>query len=397
MRARGTRAARWRRAATGALVAATAVACAVPVTGRAAAPDPALLPSVPGQLAPGIVAPPTGGGVVLESIRIASVTPIVLEHFPDRAESCPTAGDLTSPEYVEQPIFPVGTVAPILQEYGFVAGWRACGGNAEQRTLVQTLELADPAAARGAATELAAASLRSGERQLSVLGGATAQQVVEDATEYVQIWVPVGRTLGYLAHGGAPGAALTDATRLAETHARLLETFTPTPQADVPALPRDPYGLIDRVVQLPGQIQPGGGPYDLAATLHRSTDPVADRALLTANGFIGSWRRPTYDGLLSYTVLLQAFPGPVQAGAVQAAFLAEADAAGRPRFAVPTVPDAACTANDYGTPGAPFLAQRCYVVRGGYLATLDVGGSDSIDNTSAMASLLPAQVDLLDG
>ncbi|MCO1657937.1 DUF7373 family lipoprotein [Pseudonocardia humida] len=390
---------RW-STALAALSVVAATACAAPVAGAARPAQLIDLPTGSGEPAPGIVVPPPqGNGQILEAIRLAAATPIVREQFPDRTNPCSTTGELVAPRDVEATSFPEGTVAPVLAKYGFVTAWRACASNAEGWwTVTQSAELSDPAAARHAVVELAAASLVSGERQTTVLGGATAQVRVEEETEVVQIWVPVGRLFGYVFHQAPAGVALAEATRLAEVHSRLLASFTPTPQAGVPDVPDDPAGLSELTVRPPGDAVRGSGPFDLEATLHSSTDPIADRALLTANGFRGSFRWLTYDGAHSYAAVLQAFPGPAQAEAVRQAFVtSDAGAEGRVPFTLPGAPDASCFRTDRSVPSLASFYQRCYASRGAHLVWVDIDAIRSVDDTAAMTTLLAAQIDLIDG
>ncbi|MCO1657936.1 DUF7373 family lipoprotein [Pseudonocardia humida] len=377
-------------------------ACAAPLEGRAAAVDAVAAPTAPGEPAPGIT-PPPAEGISVEAARLAAATPYVREVLPDRADTCGPAGPLTSPGRVEDlGAYPPGTVEPVLVKYGYVAGWRACAAPPdappEVRSVADTLEMADPAAARATAAELAATSLRSGEQQTSVLGGSRAQVLSEGDREVVEIWVPVGRTIGFVRHNGPAGTALGEATRLADAHARLLAAFTPTPQAEVADLPVDPLGLVPRMVRPPGDVLSGTGWYGLAATLHTAADPVATRALLTTHDHLGGFRIRTDDGILGYLVVLDAFPGPAQAEAVRAAYAAVED--GYPdqrRIALPAVPDATCHTVDRGTTGAPLVTQRCLVTRGGYLAPVDVYGSDRVDDTTTLGAMVRTQVDLIDG
>jgi hypothetical protein len=378
-------------------------ACAAPVPGRAAAVDTAALPAPPGELAPGLVPPPEDlTARLLESLRLAPVTPVVQEVFPDHlSRECTTIGDLAAPDIIERSGgFPEGTITPILKRYGYVAGWRSCGAPAGAFvvTTALSLELADPAAARAAAADLAAASLVSGEEQTTVLNGARAQTSTDEDRQDVQIWVPVGRVLAVVSHQAPVTTALAEATRLAEAHVRLLSSFRPTPQAEVPALPVDPLGLGELTAPVPGDPAIGAGPYDLAATLHTAPDPVADRALFTANGYTGSYRHSTSEDGVDHEVVLDAFAGPAQAEAVRARFVAdEAARSGRGPFTVPAVPDATCFVSDLTVPGASWFTQRCFLARGGYLARLEVRRVRAVDDITAMSGMVTAQVGLIDG
>jgi hypothetical protein len=392
-------------AALSVLLAVGVAGCAEPVGGSASAVDAVDLPAVAGVPGRGVTPPPADAvGRLLEGIRLAAVTPNVQEVFPDREPECVLTGALTDPGRIEVESlqFLPGTVTPVLEKYGFVASWRACATfqlpTQPIESIAHSFELADPASARAAAAELAAASLRTGERELTVLGGARAQLNPVDDREAVEIWVPVGRTLSYVFHEAAAGVALGEATRLAEAHARLLAAFVPTPQADVPALPPDPTGLKGITAIPLGDPDLGTGPYDLAATLHESAAPGADRALLTANGYLGSYRKWGFDGERSHRVTVDAFAGPEQVAAVRDAYVAaEAARPGRAPYALRAVPAATCFVFDRSFGSLAYFSHSCYVSGGSQLATVEVLGSAALDDTAALTALVGAQLDLIAG
>jgi hypothetical protein len=398
---RASRGAKWLTTLAVGLVALAA--CAAPVPGRAAAADTAALPAPPGELAPGLTPPPTQlAHRLLESIRLAAATPVVQEVFPDAVgRGCTAVGDLAAPGIVERAVgFPEGTVRPFLEKYGYVAGWRSCGvrPGATVKTIALSLEVADPAAARAAAADLAAASLNSGEEQTTILSGARVQMHEDEDQRVVQVWMPVGRVVAVLAHSAPSAVALAETTRLAEVHARLLAGFVPTPQADVPALPADPLGLGELTAPTPGDPSIGAGPYDLSATAHMLPDPVADRALFVASGYVGSYRHSTAQDGVNHYAVLNAFAGPAQAEAVRARLAA--DRAARPGsgpFTVPAAPDAACYVSDLSLEGATSFTQHCFLTRAGYAAHLAVAGVGAPDDIAAINGLVASQVALLGG
>jgi hypothetical protein len=208
----------------------------------------------------------------------------------------------------------------------------------------------------------------------------------------------VGRTLAYAYHTAPTGQALDGATRLITEHTRLLEAFTPTPQAELPNLPIDPANLIPRIVKLPGDIQKGTGPYELESYLRLAIDAKAERDLLANNGFETMYYVTAGDDELSYSVSLYKFPGSAQTNVVYDGFARlEETAFGGTRFELESIPDAPCFVFDAGIAGTPSFYQRCYVGFGGFLASVDVGGMDSADDTAKMNELLPKQRDLIRG
>jgi hypothetical protein len=392
--------------ALGVAVAALAVlataACSTTVQGRAAAALPADAPPPVSNAplpppSPEDIIPAPEEGRTLEAHRIAAATPIIPATFPDRTEYCFPEGEFFDSEGLEALYFAPGTAAPILDKYGFVAGWGECQQDPDGRgTLSLSVELSDPASAQAAVGELAKAGQDFDERTSTVLDGYPVQTSSDEANDTVEIWASVGRMAAYVYHTAPKGQALDGATRLLAEHTRLLAAFTPTPQAEVPNLPIDPNNLIPRIIDMPGEIRKGTGPYELEAYLRLAIDAEAERTLLADNGFQAMFHAVSGDDNLSYAVSLYQFPSSAQTNAVYEGFarLEETEFGGT-RFRLPAVPDAPCFFFDSGTPGAPSFYQRCYVGFGGFLASLDVGGLDAADDMAVMNDLLPKQSDLL--
>jgi hypothetical protein len=378
------------------------VGCSSTVPGTASsAPDPGPTSS-PGQPEPPIdVTPPPALGVgrVLESHRIAAATSLVQVTFPDRTASCVPGGPYLTPAEVEAAYFAEGTAAPLLGRYGFVASWGQCGSvpdGPSTRTLV--MELSDPEAARRAARELTTAQAINGFRNAPLPGlGIVAllqDQGPDPGNESVRVFVPVGRMVAYAFHEAAPGQGLGDVARLVTDQLALLNAFTPTPQAAVPALPPDPNGLERFALTPPGTLNNFSGPYDLEGYLRLAIDPIRERDVLLANGFTGFYGKQTDDTDRIYAIALYAFPTSTQTNAVFNAFAElERAAFGGTSFRVPSIPAAPC----FVFPTEATFYQRCYVGYGSYLASVDVGNLPAADDIAVMDRLLPAQRDLIDG
>jgi hypothetical protein len=388
--------------ALGVLTLAATAACSTTVPGRAAAALPRdgepplsaapLAPPAPEDIIP---APSEGRG--LEANRIAAATPILAATFPDRTEYCFPEGGYFNADSIETLYFAPGTAAPVLDKYGFVAGWGECAQDGEGRgTLALSAEMSDPASAQAAVAELAKAGQDFDERASTVLNGYPVQTSSDEANDTVEIWAPAGRMIAYVYHQAPAGQALDGATRLLTEHLRLLQAFTPTPQAELPALPIDPNNLVPRIVDLPGELRKDSGPYDLESYLRIAIDADAERELLEANGFMGMFAKLAGDDNNDFAVSMYQFPSSAQTNAVYDGFARlEETAFGGTRFRLPSVPAAPCFYFDNGTPEYPSFYQRCYVGFGGYLASVDVGGLDTAEDTALMDDLLPKQSDLL--
>lgn len=342
-------------------------------------------------------APESGPGSVLEAHRIASVTALVPETFPDRTEGCGPYGPWVHADELEAAYFAAGTAAPVLDRWGFVAAWGQCsaepGGGLGTTALV--MELSDPDSAAQAAEELTAAQEAEGYDRVPIRGLPVEVLVRDEGSEeWVQVFVPVGRMVAYSFHRAGPGNGAAGVVRLIEAQVELLESFEPTPQADIPNLPADPQGLARYTLVPPGELNAFSGPYDFEGYLRLAIDPIRERELLSANGFAGFYSNQTNEGDRSYAVALYTFPGSAQTNAVYEAFAAlETEAYGGTAFDLPAIPAAPCFAFSSGDT----FYQRCYVGYGSYLASVDVGGLTAADDVARMNQLLPAQQDLIDG
>ena len=384
------------------VVAAVLVAagCAVPIAGSAA-PDPGA-PAVTGaaELAPGVVPPPpAGAGRVLEAHRLAGATIMARTVFPERDRLCSDYGPFVTAVDLEVSYAGRDAFATILDRYGFVTAWGSCALDASGLvTLTASIELSDPASAARAIAEVEGTGERF-VRQGSVLGGAPVLVRTDGDRETVAVWAAVGRMVAFALHEAPIGQAVPQATRLVTEQVALLGTFVPTPQIEVASLPADPHGLAALAVDLPGKPRSSfSGPYDLAAILHLSPDPVGDRDLLSANGLVGAYLKSAEDASRWYEVEVSAFPGPAQAAAVYGANVARLPTilAGTP-LAVPAVPEASCVGGDIGVPGRTVLLQRCYLLGGRYVARLDVAGLTTPDDITAISAMLAGQRDLISG
>jgi hypothetical protein len=380
-------------------------ACTTTVRGTASPPPtteatPTSETSAPAPTTPAIeVTPPPerGPGTVLEAHRIASVTALVPENFPERTEGCFPYGPWLTPESLESLYFSAGTAAPVLERWGFVAGWGQCNQepDAGLGTLTLVMELSDPESAEQAALELSEAQQTQGYEPTPVRGLPVDVLVLDDGDqELIQVFLPVGRMVAYAFHHADPGQGRGEIARLIEDQMALLESFEPTPQSDVPDLPADPAGLARYALTLPGEATPFSGPYDLEGYLRLAIDPIREREVLTANGFSGFYSNQSNEGDRSYAVALYTFPAAAQTNAVYEAFAElETAAYGGTKFVLPAIPAAPCFVFSSGET----FFQRCYVGHGSYLASVDVGGLAAADDVATMNQLLPAQRDLIDG
>jgi hypothetical protein len=257
------------------------------------------------------------------------------------------------------------------------------------------MELSDPDSAAQAAAELAAAQEAEGYEPTHIRGLPVDVLVRDEGSEeWVQVFVPVGRMVAYSFHRAGPGEGALEVARLMDEQVALLESFDPTPQDDVPALPADPQGLAPFVLVPPGQLNAFSGPYDFEGYLRLAIDPVRERELLAANGFSGFYSNQTDAADRYYAVALYTFPSSAQTNAVYEAFAeVEAAAYGGTAFQLPAIPEAPC----FSFASGDTFYQRCYVGYGSYLASVDVGGLAAADDVADMNQLLPAQRDLIDG
>jgi hypothetical protein len=175
----------------------------------------------------------------------------------------------------------------------------------------------------------------------------------------------------------------------------LLQGFTPTPQADVPSLPTDPYGLQAMTLDPPGDFNDFSGPYDFEGYLRVAIDPARERELFGANGFTGFYAKQSEEGESLYAVAVYRFGSTEQTNAVYNGFRElETTAFGGTPFALPAIPEAPCFVFDQGE--GQFY-QRCYVGYQTFLASVDVGGLTAPDDYTRMNELLPAQRALIAG
>lgn len=390
-------------------VAAVLAACTSSVSGSASPGDDvgavATSPAASGR-PEGFVEPPElSVGNVVEAHRIAAVTSLVQTSFPDRTESCFPSGPVVLAEDLAAAYFAGDRVAPVLEEYGFVAAWGQCQQSASGgSTLTLTIELSDPESARRAAAELSVPDpAQPGVGQTVSLPGTGLPAQLSPVTggegeEVVQAWVSVGRMLAYVFHEDAPGQAVAGADRVMADQTGLLAGFVPTPQAAVAGLLTDPLGLQSLALAPPGELTLTSGPYDLEGYLRLALDPFREREVLGANGFVGAYAKHSTDGDLSYAVNLYAFPSSAQTNAVYEAFAElESAAFGGTTFVLPSIPQAPCFVFGRDGVGGQSFYQRCYVGYGSYLVGIDVGGLGAAEDTTEMDRLLPAQRDLIDG
>jgi hypothetical protein len=257
------------------------------------------------------------------------------------------------------------------------------------------MELSDPESAEQAALELTTSQEGEGYERTSVRGIPTDVLVLEEGgEELLQVFVPVGRMVAYAFHRADPGTGAGQIARLMDDQIALLESFEPTPQADVPNLPVDPDGLAGYALVPPGEQTAFSGPYDFEGYLRLAIDPIRERELLTANGFAGFYSQQTSEGDRNYAVALYTFPDSARTNAVYEAFAQlETEAYGGTAFQLPAIPEAPC----FSFASGDTFFQRCYVGYGRFLASVDVGGLTAADDVAAMNQLLPAQRDLIDG
>ncbi|WP_158548502.1 hypothetical protein [Blastococcus sp. TF02A-26] len=394
---------RARALATAVLPLAVLAACTSSVEGAASpATTPEPSPSTtaaPDTTEPNIDVtppPPRGVGLLLEAHRIASVTALVETSFPDRTETCFPAGPTTSPGGLEGTYFTAGTASEIVERWGFVTAWGQCNQTADGTygTITLVMELSDPESAARAAEELVAAQAVDGYEEVPIDADGGALLLTQGSDATVQAFVPVGRMVAYVFHEGPAAAAGDDLTRLLTDQVGLLEGFTPTPQADVPALPTDPDGLQDLTLDPPGEFNDFSGPYDFEGYLRIAIDPARERELLGGNGFAGFYAKQSDDGSTLFAVAVYRFGSIDQTNAVYDGFAElESTAFGGTPFVLPAIPEAPCFVFDAGSAG---FYQRCYVGFRTQLASVDVGGLTAPDDYARMNELLPAQRDLID-
>jgi hypothetical protein len=373
------------------LAAVLATGCTTVVRGTASPGEPAASGSTG-------TSSPEDAGRVLEAHRIAAVTALVPETFPDRTDPCSPSGPFTSAGALEDAYFPYRTVSGILEDAGFVAAWAQCdtvAGSGSGITVSMVVELADDAAAARAVPRHGDSLAVDGYAPATVPGVEDpALLVSKDGADGVQAFVPVGRTVAFGYHTTSAGQGLDEAGRLMADEVELLRSFRPTPPADLAALPADPQGLADLVVDLPGEGQAAAGPYDLDGYLRLTTDPAGERSALTTAGLSGVYVGRTTDGDRTFLVVLYALGDPSKAAAARDALVPlESAARGGTAFTLPAVPDAPC----FSFPSGDSASVRCFVTGGAHLASVTVGGLSSPGDVGDLSRLLPDQRDLLAG
>jgi len=360
-----------------------------------------------GQVTP---APEIGPGTGAEARRIASVSSLISTTSPERTEGCFPSGPFGSASGIDVLYFGDGRVEQELDRWGFVAGWGNCNQDvANNGSLTLAAEMSDPDSAVAAAEALNEIGLDydlGGTEpvelpDLGVTGALTAggADSAGNPTDTAQAWVPTGRMLAYAFVDAPAGGAVDLLTRQLQDQLALLATFEPTPQDQVPDLDSDPLDLARYALAPPGDPTRFTGGYDLEGYLRFAIDPIAERTLLSSNGFTGFYAKQSGDDAtdLEYAVALYAFPTSAQTNAVYEGFrtLETTEFGGTP-FVLPAIPDAPCFVFASDDTGTSFY-QRCYVGFGSYLASLDVLGVTAIDDYSQMNTLLPQQRDLIDG
>jgi hypothetical protein len=335
---------------------------------------------------------------VLEAHRIAAVTALVPDTFPDRTDTCSPAGPFISAGPLEDAYFPYGTVAGILEDAGFVAAWAQCdtvAGSDPNTTVAMVIELADPAAAARAVQRFGDSLAVDGFASATVPGvEAPALLLTKDGVDAVEAFVPVGRMVAAGYHTTPEGHGLEEAGRLMADEVELLRPFRPTPAAELAALPADPQGVAARVVGLPGEGEAATGPYDLDGYLRLTADPSGERAVLADSGLSGVYVERSTDGDRTFLVVLYAFADPAPTGPVRDALVPlESGAREGTPFTLPVVPDAPC----FSFPSGDQFAARCFVTGGAYLASLTARGPTSSGVVGDLGRLMPDQRDLLAG
>jgi hypothetical protein len=352
----------------------------------------------PGQPVARAPSSPEESGRVLEAHRLAAVTALVPDTFPDRTDVCSPAGPFASATALEDAYFPYRTVAGILEDAGFVAAWAQCdtvAGSSPATTVPMVIELADPAAAAQAVQRLGDSLAVDGFAPARVPGVEDpALMLTEDGADLVYAFVPVGRMVAGGYHTTTAGHGLDEAGRLMADEVDLIRPFRPTPATELAALPADPQGVADLVVDLPGEGEAVTGPYDLDGYLRLTTDPSGERAVLAENGLAGVYVERSSDGDRSFLVVLYVLSDPARTAAVRDALVPlESAARGGTAFVLPAVPDAPC----FSFPPGESATARCFVTGGAHLASLTVGGPASPGVLDDLSRLLPDQRDLLAG
>jgi hypothetical protein len=366
--------------------------CSTTVVGRASPAEPATAPTT----SPPAPSPQDEQGRRLEAYRLAGATALVEDTLPDRTGYCFPQDEFTNTLDLEQLYFLPGTAAPILDSHGFVTAWGECGQNeAGQGTLTLSIELADPAAAAAAATELAAAARDASAQASTVLDGAPLLLTTNETEDTAQIWAPVGRMLAYVFHTAPAGSARDEAVQLITNHVELLTGFTATPPDALADLPVDPLGLATLAADPPGPRDGDYGFFGPESYLRISADPLRERVLFSQHGFVGVYREFSGTGAqeLAYQIGIFRFRTADDARAVQAAYAAgEAGPPDSIPVQLPAQPDTPCRAvplQAFGYEDRYF--QRCYLVGDRHLVTVDVSPVTDPADVAAIGQVLTAQ------
>lgn len=192
-------------------------------------------------------------------------------------------------------------VAAAAQRHDFVVGFgtrryeQGPAGEDERTLVIAVLEFPDDAAAKAAATEMAAAYMTAWPAAPGVAhtiaGHADALAVAQDrpGNATVSSYTPRGRHVLYQqAIAQDIGAADDLVARTLDLQIPLIDTFEPTDPAQFADLPVDPSGLLARTIPADGsttQIYENTA-YLPAASLHFQSDPVASRTLYDEVGLV---------------------------------------------------------------------------------------------------------------
>ncbi len=350
-------------------------------------------------------APPVSAGTVVESHRIAGATLLVGEVLPDLGDSCSPSGPAVEARDTETDLglFPPGTAADILTSYGFVAGWAYCAAAADVRQdVVFVAEMSDPDSAVVAATELATALAVDGYAPTELADLPTARALLladtaagGESVSTLRVLLPADRMLVYLEHADVDTEqATTNATSVLTGQADLLAGFEPTPQDRVAALNPDPFGLAAHVADPPIDSRTDfSGSYDLDSYLRVAISPARERAVLLANGYVGTYVKQTGvgDGR-SYQLVVYEMGSKPEADATFTEFRdIETEEFSGTRFTVPADLTIPCFFFEVD-PGGGLYYQRCYTREGKYLASIDVYGVLDPADTAQIRMLNTAQI-----
>lgn len=352
-------------------------------------------------------APAVGPGTVVESHRLAAAVALTGELLPDYDDTCDPYGPFLRPGDTEGDggVFAAGTAAPVLQLYGYVAGWASCrtpkSPTDPRGNIVFVAELSDPASATEAA-DLLVGTVGADRYTEDVLEGFPDARVLlrnadQGAETTFQVLVPVGRLLVYLFHTDPDGdRARRDLSTVLGAELDLAGGFTATPQDEISRLDPDPFDLARRAVEPPGEQSPISGTYDLASYLRVAISSRTEREALVANGYVGTYVKQTAgpDGF-AYQVVVYELGSRLEADVVYQFFrrVEETEFTDRTPFAVPEDATIPCYRFQPDPEGAFY--QRCYVRENEFLASIDVYGVTDPADVVAIRGLNTQQIALL--